>query len=334
MARESPRQERRQSVTLPYYDAADVMRALPFDRAIRAIEEALVADIDPELDGPRLFSEFPDGGEFLLMPAQGAALSGVKVLTVAPNNPARNLEKIQGVYVLFDSETAAPLAVIDGVSLTAIRTPAVAITALKHLAAAAPEGAELSDRSTVLTFGAGIQALNHIRATHTLFPESVFEVVGRRPERVAAMIETLRGEGIHATDVSSAREASVQRADVILCCTSTETPLFDGRLAKDSAIVIATGTHGLSRREVDDHLVMRADITVEARSSALRENGNLINAPRPVDGSAPAWWNLQDLVRGNFTRTAGRPALYSGVGMSWEDLVIASVVHREGTATP
>lgn len=329
-------------MTLPYYAAEDVWRALPFDRAIRAIEEALAQEVDPELDGPRLFSDFPDEGEFLLMPAQGASLSGVKVLTVAPKNPARHLEKIQGVYVLFDSMTAAPLAVIDGVSLTAIRTPAVAITALKHLAKAAPEGSELGDRPTVLTFGAGIQALNHIRAAHSLFPNAVYEVVGRRPERVASLIETLGAEGIRVTDVASSVDASgtkaaVQRADVVLCCTSTETPLFDGALVKDSAIVIATGTHGLTRREVDDHLVMRAEIAVEARSSALRENGNLVNAPKPYagqtprDAATPTWWNLRDLVLGNVTRAPGKPAFYSGVGMSWEDLIMASVIHREGT---
>lgn len=316
-------------MTLPYYPAETVWKSLPFDRAIRAIEEALVSELDPEHDSPRLFSEFPDDGEFLLMPTQGATLSGVKVLTIAPNNPDRGLEKIQGVYVLFDTATAAPLAMIDGVSLTAIRTPAAAITALKHLARAAKHGHGLSDTPRVLTFGAGIQAINHIRAAHSLYPAAQFEIVGRRPERVQALIDELAHDGITVTHRGDDAEQAVREADVILCCTSTETALFDGSLVKDDAIVIATGTHGLERREVDDALVLRADIAVEARASALRENGNLVNVPKPAEGE-PSWWNLQDLVLGRATRTPGKPVFYSGVGMSWEDLVVASVVYREG----
>ena len=318
-------------MTLPYFPADTVWETLPFDRAIRAIEEALTHEIDPENDAPRLFSPFPNEAEFLLMPTEGATLSGVKVLTVAPNNPDRGFEKIQGVYVLFDSSNAAPLAIIDGVSLTAIRTPAAAITALKHLAGAAAPGHGVGDTPTVLTFGAGIQAVNHIRATHSLYPGAVFEVIGRRPERVDALIAELADHGITVRNRAGELDEAVAHADVILCCTSTETPLFDGALVKDDAIVIATGTHGLERREVDDALVLRADIAVEARASALRENGNIVNVQRPTDGSEPTWPNLQDLVLGRATRTPGKPVFYSGVGMSWEDLVVASVVYREGT---
>lgn len=317
-------------MTIPYFPAETVWQTLTFERAIEALEEAMRGELNPENDSPRLFSEFPDG-EFLLMPTPGKTFSGVKVITIAPNNPAKNLEKIQGVYVLFDTETAAPIGCIDGVSLTAIRTPAAALLGVKHMAEAAAAGEGPGETPRILTFGAGIQAVNHIRAAKTLYPNATFEVVGRRPERVQLLQEELIVEGTDVQDRSDAREDAVRNADIILCCTSTETPLFDGRLPKDTAIVAATGTHGLERREVDRIFAERAEIGVEARASALRENGNLVDLPRPTDGSEPAWWNLQDLVQGRATRSPGKPALYTGVDMSWEDLVVASVVFREGT---
>src|SRR5699024_5498319 len=104
---------------------------------------------------------------------------------------------------------------IDGISLTAIRTPAAAITALKHLAAAAPEGAELGDTPTILTFGAGIQAVNHIRAAHVLYPNATFEVIGRREARVASLQEELREHGIEVVNRAGALEEAVGAADVI-----------------------------------------------------------------------------------------------------------------------
>lgn len=317
-------------MTIPYFPAETVWQTLPFERAIEAIEEAMRGELNPENDSPRLFSEFPDG-EFLLMPTPGTTMSGVKVITIAPNNPAKNLEKIQGVYVLFDTDTAAPIGFIDGVSLTAIRTPAAALVGVKHMAEAAAPGEGPGETPQILTFGAGIQAVNHIRAAQTVYPNATFEVIGRRQERVQQLQEELATEGIEVIDRSADLEVAVSTADIILCCTSTETPLFDGSLPKDTAIVAATGTHGLERREVDSVFAERAVIGVEARASALRENGNLVDLPRPTDGSEPAWWNLQDLVLGKATRSSGKPALYTGVGMSWEDLVVASVVFHEGT---
>lgn len=316
-------------MSLPYYDAEAVAAALPFDRTMRAIEEALRTDIDPELDGPRLFADAPDG-EFLLMPAQSARFSGLKALTMAPNNPDRGLEKIQGVYVLYSSDTLAPVAILEGSSLTAIRTPAVAISAVRQLAALAAPGDELPDSPRVLVFGVGVQGRSSILASRAAFPTATFEVIGRRPERVEALRAELAAEGIeisHRQDV----ETAVTEADILILATTASTPLFDGSLVKRNAIVAAIGTHGYDAREVDDTLVSRSDIVVEGRASAQRENGNLHTYFTEADWQNNPPAGVRELARGEVTRRAGHPALYTGVGMSWEDLVCAIVVFEEGT---
>ena len=316
-------------MSLPYYDADAVLAALPFERAIRAIEEAVRDDVDPELDGPRLFAPVPDG-EFLLMPAQSAKYSGLKALTLAPDNPARGLEKIQGVYVLYSSDTLAPVALMEGSSLTAIRTPAVAISAVRLLAGAAAPGDELPESPRVLVFGVGTQGRSSILAARAAFPAARFEVVGRRPERIRQLRDDLAAEGIdiaHREDV----DAAVSEADIIICATTSSTPLFDGSLVKPGAIVAAIGTHGHDARELDDALVSRADIVVEGRGSAERENGNLHTCFDEADWRERPPANIRDLVRGEVVRRAGHPAVYTGVGMSWEDLVCAIVVFEEGT---
>ncbi|RGE24328.1 ornithine cyclodeaminase family protein [Leucobacter sp. wl10] len=313
---------------LPYFDADAVRAALPYARAMRAIEEGLRGGVDPEEDGPRLFSPAPEG-EFLLMPAQGAEFSGLKALTVAPQNPARGLAKIQGLYILYSSETLAPVAVMEGASLTAIRTPAVTLTAVRHLARSASPGAQLPARPRVLVFGAGVQAAGHIEATLVDFPDADFGIVGRSPENVAALIA--RFPELEPRDRSGDPDAAVHEADIVICATSAGSPLFDGSLVRDGAIVAAVGTHGRALREVDDRLVRRSDLVVEGRASARRENGNLATALLPQDweaGTAPV--NIGELVSRGVTRRADRPALYTGVGMSWEDLICAAVIFAEG----
>jgi ornithine cyclodeaminase len=280
-----------------------------------------------------LFSPAPNG-EFLLMPASGQRYSGIKALTVAPANPIRGLEKIQGVYILFDSDTLAPLATMDGNELTAIRTPATTLLAVKHILASAPEGAPPSHESTegkrVLVFGAGVQALNHLRAAHAVLPEASFAVVGRRPERVTALIGQLATEGI---EVRPGSLAEVPDADVVICATSSRTPLFDGGLVAPGAVVAAVGQHGLDAREVDAGLVLRSDVVVEGRASALREAGDLIPARSAQEWETIRPVNLLDLVKGEFERSPGKPCLYAGVGMAWEDLATAAVVYEGGTRT-
>ena len=316
---------------LPYFDAAAVRAALPFDAAIAAVEEALRGSVDPERDSPRLFSEAPDG-EFLLMPTAGDPYSGVKVLTIAPDNPARGLEKIQGIYVLFDSDTLAPVAVLDGTELTAIRTPAVTLTAVAHLARAkAAAGAPLPAAPLVVVFGAGVQAEGHIHAARAVFPDARFAVIGKRPERVTSLVDRISAAGVPVR--AGSIDGDVPHADVIVCVTSSPTPLFDGALPQDDAIIASVGQHGLDAREVDATLVLRSDVVVEGRASSWRESGDLAGA-RPIDEwreIAPR--NLRELVLGGFTATPGRPALYTGVGMAWEDVVIASAVLRASTDT-
>lgn len=311
-------------MNLPYYDAATVRATLPFDRAITAIESGLRDGIDPEVDSPRLFSPAPDG-EFLLMPAVGKQLSGLKVATIAPNNPAKNLEKIQGVYLLFASDSLSPVAAMDAASLTAIRTPATTLAAVRNITAASTE---FPAAPNVLVFGAGVQALNHIRAARAAFPEATFAVVGRRSERVAALIAELDVEGIY---VARSGLSEVPGADIILCVTSSPTPVFDGALVAEHAVVASVGQHGLSAREVDAALVLRSDVVVEGRESSWRESGNLAQVRSEEQWRQINPPNVQDLVCGRFTRTLGKPTLYTGVGMAWEDLVIASVVYEECT---
>jgi ornithine cyclodeaminase len=215
---------------------------------------------------------------------------------------------------------------MDGTELTAIRTPATTLLAVKHILAAAPGGAPTAPR--VVVFGAGVQALNHVRAAHAVLPGASLAVVGRRPERVQSMITKLAAEGIR---VDPAGVTDVPDADVVLCTTSSRTPLFDGGLVAPGAVVAAVGQHGLGAREVDAGLVLRSDVVVEGRASALREAGDLIPArsAEEWEGIRPA--NLRDLVSGELKRSPGKPCLYAGVGMAWEDLVTAAVVYERGT---
>ena len=276
-------------MTLPMLDAT----ALTVVEAADALEAALAAGLDPETAAPRAI--VPVGaGELLVMPAAVGAHAAVKLVTVGPGEP-----RVQGVCVLFDAESLAPVALLDGIALTNLRTAAVSALAVRRLAA--------PDARRLLVFGRGPQGHAHAEAIRAIRPIEHVDVLGRD---------------------APGRDELVAAADVICCCTTAREPLFDGALVADHACVVAIGSHEPGAREVDTGLVARATVVVEARAAALREAGDVIAAG--LDGDALV--TLRELVAG-FEPPAGRPRLFKSVGMAWEDTVVAAAVfERTSTA--
>jgi ornithine cyclodeaminase/alanine dehydrogenase-like protein (mu-crystallin family) len=279
-------------MSLPFLAAADLAERLSATAAIDALQDALLAGLDPETDPPRSTLAL-DGGELLVMPSAAAGHAVVKLVTVGGD------PRIQGVCVVFDATTLAPVALVDGIALTNVRTPAVSALAVRLLAA--PDAARL------LVFGRGPQAHAHVAAIRAVRPIEHVDMVGRD------------GAGV---------EELVAGADIVCCATTAREALFDGSLVADHATVVAIGSHEPDAREVDDALVRRATVVVESRASALREAGDVIGAVAAGALSEDALVTLADVVCGQVVVDFERPRLFKSTGMAWEDAVVASALVR------
>ena len=274
---------------LNFLSAADIAERLPPTKAIDALEVALEGGLDPERDTPRTFVGVRNG-ELLLMPSEAARHIAVKVLTVGGD------PRIQGVVIVFDAETLAPVALLDGIGVTNVRTAAVSALAVQHLAT--------ENAQRLLIFGRGPQSQAHAEAISAIRPIEQVDIVGRE----GASAELVRG------------------ADIICCCTTSGTPVFDGSLVQDHATVVAIGSHDPDRRETDDALASRATVVVESRTSALREAGDVVGAMRSGALDEREIITLAELVTGLRTPDPASPRLFKSSGMSWEDAVIAGAL--------
>ena len=301
---------------IPFLDAATVTRLLPMADAIDALELALRQDLDPEADPPRTIVPVP-AGQILLMPSATPRYAGVKLVTVAPGNAERGLPRIQGVYLLLDGQTLAPLAIVDGAALTSLRTPAVSAVAVRHLAVAAAH--------RLVIFGTGPQAWGHLEAIRQIRPITHVGVVGRRGDQVMSFVNRCRAAGLTADPASP---DAVAEADIVCCCTTARQPLFDSARLASRATVVAIGSHEPDAREVDEDLVRAATTVVEARSVALREAGDIVQAIQLGAGTAASLATLDELVRGMVAVAPDRPRLFKSTGMAWEDLVAASALYQ------
>lgn len=300
--------------------AEALARLLPMEAAIDALEAGFRADRLPEAP-PRSHVETPSG-TLLLMPAFGAQGVGVKLVTLTATNPERGLPFIHAAYLLFDAETQAPLAMLDGAALTALRTAAVSGLATRWLAR---EGA-----GRLALFGAGVQARSHLDAMLAVRPIEEVVVVSRGRGKAEDLVGRAASLGLRASLGQPGAEGD---ADIVCTCTTSETPVVTGAKLPDGVHVNAVGAYTPEMRELDTEAVRRSRVVVETREAAMAEAGDLLI---PIGEGAidrdHVIADLSEVVRGAKVRRSDQDVtLFKSVGVAFEDLVVArAVVDRLG----
>lgn len=298
--------------------AEEVFARVDYATAVHAVQRALRDGLDPAQDVDR--SVVPVAhGQVILMPAETSEFAGVKIVTVAMGNLAIGKPVIQGVYALLDAATLSPVALIDGTALTTLRTPAVSAAVAEVVAPATIEH--------LVVFGAGTQAAGHVAAMRSVRPIGRISVVEPDLERGARLVANLVAGGLDAR-IGAADD--VGDAQLIVCATTSRTPLFDGGLVPDDSLTVAMGAYEPDARELDSTLVARAEVVVEDVGVALRESGDVLFPLAEGVITRESLVTIRDIVTGAVAVDHGRPRVYTSSGMSWEDLVVATAILRAG----
>jgi ornithine cyclodeaminase/alanine dehydrogenase-like protein (mu-crystallin family) len=294
---------------VPFLDATNPAELLGWTDAIDALERALRAGLDPTATAPRTITPVARG-QLLTMPAATGDALGVKVVTVANEG----MPRVKGVYVLFDPETLAPALLLDGAALTLLRTAAHSALAVRHLAAA--------DASHLVVFGSGPQAGAHIEAIRAVRPVERVTIVARNSTTAT---DVVRRSSAHVPTVLGVADA-VDDADIVVCATTARAPLFAGERLAAKACVLAIGSHEPDAREIDDTALRRArHVVVEDRDTALRESGNIVQAIASGAIAADDLLSMKDILGLDH---ADGIAVFAGVGMGWQDVVVAAAVRE------
>lgn len=291
--------------------------------AVNALSSALVAGFDPADDLSRVVNPI-DKGQLLLMPSEVGTGIGIKVMTLGRDNPERGLPVIQGSYLMFDGDTLAPTAVLDGAALTTLRTPAVSVAGIR------PALERFDGPLRLVVFGTGPQGTSHVDTLADVVSEPFADVtfVSRTPENVG---DDVISRGSVVTAGSPELDAVLTRADVVVCATPAEEPLFSADAVRSDVVVIAMGSHSPGAREVPGALMARAQVVVEDVETALREAGDVVLAIADGDLSRDDLLLMKDVVRGDAELDPSRPLVFKTVGMPWQDLAVAQVVLERAT---
>lgn len=308
--------------------ADEVRQALPMKGTIEAMKSAYAALAEGRAEVPlraRLTIP-PHDAVSLFMPAfvethDGEALA-VKVVSVFPQNSSRGLGTIQSAVMVLEADTGRPIALLEGSTLTAIRTGAAGGAAIDLLSR--PES------RVVAIFGAGVQGRTQLEAACTVRKIDSAWIYDPDPSRAAKFASEMTGIGPIPKNLYIAenpRQALVE-ADIVCTATTSLTPVFSDPDLKQGTHITAIGSYTSEMQEIPGETVGRARVVVDSRSAALAETGDLI---KPIRGGLfddnHIYAELGEIIIG---RKAGRQSpdeitYFKSVGIAVQDAMAAEL---------
>lgn len=270
-----------------FLNAADTRQALPMPDAISAMEHAFTGEARAPLRSLV--------GPSLVMPGVLDETMAVKVVSIVPGNPV-------GLVIVFDGD-GSPVGVVDGPTITAIRTGAVAGLATRLMAA--------EDVSTLAMLGSGAMAYDQVEAVRAVRPITRVLVWSRNAANAEALARRVGGEAVDDAD------DAVAQAQVVSCATPSTEPLFQEASLRRGSHVNAVGAFKPEMVEVPAGVVGRAYVVVEDLEAAASEAGDLIQAGREPDAT------MRDLLAGSASVPDADFTFFKSVGIAAMDVAAA-----------
>ncbi|MWV41611.1 ornithine cyclodeaminase family protein [Natrialba sp. INN-245] len=239
-------------------DSDDVDDCARLADIVDAVEEAFGAFERGDTQMPvKSYIELPRyDGDFRSMPAYldtgGWDAAGIKWVNVHLNNPTEHdLPTVLGTMIYSDPETAFPLSIMDGTTLTMKRTGAAAAVATDYLAV---EGA-----SSLGLVGAGVQSYTQLEAIAEIRPIEEVVVTDADDERVERFVDTYAEE----FDVREGSISDAGHCDILSTVTPVEEPIVGPDDVGEHTHVNAIGADAAGKHELADALLESATIVID-----------------------------------------------------------------------
>ena len=307
-----------------YLNAGDIIKAMTFDAVMDSVEEALQIYEQKAFVMPdRMAVDCGRDDSLLLMPCVGAQGIATKIVTVFPGNSALDKPVIDALVMLNDRTTGEILALLEGKTITAMRTAAISGVSIRHLAA--PEAASVG------LVGCGAQGYYQLLFACSARPIQRIKVFDRVEKIVPAFVDRLQAAlpGIEIAVATS--PADLARAvDIIITATTTQAPVFpdDADLFKGKHLV-GVGSFQPHTREYPDAVFTLIEKVWVDHDFASEESGELA-IPLREGRLDPA----QVETLGHFIASGREPergaygtTIFKTVGMALFDLTAARLAY-------
>lgn len=304
-------------------DGEALRELVPMVDAIDAVREAFIGVSSGRFWQPlRLCHE----DQTLVMAAADADGVGtaVKVVSIRSDNPSRGLPTIQASVVWHDGESGRPTAVLDGDTVTALRTGAASGVATAELAE--------PDATVLAIIGAGSQAHDQIQAVRAVRAIDTVRIASRTLESASRLAARISTAGDIAVEVCASPAEAVSGAHVVCCATPATEPLF---LASALGSRVHINAVGSFRREMcelgSDVLGAATLIAVDQREAAEKEAGDLIRALTDGTLTPDRFIEIGDILQSGDPSRRDRITVFKSVGLAAQDWAIARLAVARAT---
>ena len=299
---------------------AEVERLLTPDLCIGAVEDAFRQLALGAVPPPGILGlHYREGGFHVkagFLAVEDRMYFAAKLNANFPGNPQRGLPTIQGAVLLSDAQDGRPLAIMDSISITALRTAAASAVAAKHLAAPECE--------TMLICGCGGQARSQLRALLAV----------RRPRRVLAYDQDGRkaaafaaAEGVAAV---SDLEAAVRASRIILTCTTARRYFITREMVQPGTFIAAVGADHEHKQEIDPRLLAISKVVTDLTEQAatIGDLHHAIAAGTMTRDDVHA--ELAEVIAGRKRGRSGADqiTIFDSTGTGLQDVAAAIAVYR------
>jgi alanine dehydrogenase len=267
---------------------------------------------------PRNFALVDRSGLLAAMPAYlpSQQVLAAKLVLVFAGNASRGLDTHQAVVAVFDHESGVPLALIDGGSITALRTAAGSALATRLCAR--------EDARVLAIIGTGVQARSHAKALRRVRHLTEIIVAGRTRERVEAFAAEI------GASIAPSYAEAIHAADIVCACTNATEPVVRREWLKAGVHVNSVGF--AAGPEIEPAAFAHAFVVVESRAAVIGEFPN--GAVDISTAVAQGILNLTDICEiGELVQglRAGRTTddqvtIYRSLGVAAQDAAAAGLV--------
>jgi ornithine cyclodeaminase len=321
--------------TLLYLDAAQVAGLCRQIDPLDAVTDAFLAvragraGITPEA-ALRWSAGDGTAARSLILPAWHSDAYGCKIINACIGNPDRGLPRAHGLIILADPDTAAPVCVMEGAHISALRTAAVSLTALRAVR-------DLAEVRHLALLGCGRQARTHLELLSLRAGLEAVTVYDTDAARGAAFTEHTRQllPKAHVT-LADQPEAAVRAGEVTIAATTTTTAYVPLGWLSEGAVFVNVSLDDATEELLlgCDHLIV--DDWTPVAEDDTRLLGRLAHAGRvtgpgqaPPPGGRQVDTDIGTLLTGAYPRpvTSTDRVVINPFGMGVHDIALAARVH-------
>jgi len=309
----------------------DVQNLLSMDEVLAAVESAFKEKGLGRVQMPaKLYLFYREyNGDLRTMPSylERLNVSAVKVVNVHPENRSKHgLPSVMAIVTLIDPQNGAPLAIMGGTWVTAMRTGAAGGVAAKYLAR--------KDSKVVGLVGAGAQAKTQLMGLLSLYKSldkvKIWSRTKTTRDGCVAEAEAMFGDRAEMTAVNSVRDA-VEGSDIVVTITPSRQPVVSDDWIEPGTHINCIGADAPGKEELDPVILTRSKMVVDDWEQASHSGEINVPLAKGIVTRNDIWGNIGEVVAGlkEGRTSSDEITVFTSTGLAVQDAVTAELAYKK-----